>query len=81
MNRLSRINIVLSKSALETKAQIEKAAETNYVGRKQRNKKVPSVIHSGERKDVVPMLQKQLLHSYIGAIQSKNNNKNCSLRN
>lgn len=65
MNRQSRITIILSGSTLETKGQIEKAAETNYIGRKQRNKKEPSVIHLGERKDFVPTLEKQLLHSYV----------------
>ena len=69
MNRQSRSTVTLSKSALETKAQIEKAAETHCTGRNKEIKKEPLGICSGKRKDV-PVLQKQALHSYMCSCHS-----------
>lgn len=85
MNRQSRSTATLSKSALETKAQIEKAAETDCTGRNKEIKKEPLVICSGKRKDIVPVLQKQALHSYMCSCHSIEKNiqrtKQRSIRN
>lgn len=75
---IQQIAMTLSKRALEAKAQTGKAAKANYTGRKRRSKKEPSVIHSGRRKDIVPVLQKQLLHKYICACRSKKKKKKIS---
>ena len=64
MNRQPRITITLRKSALKTKAHVEKGAGTDNSGRAQRNKKDPSGIRSGGREAAAPVLQTQLSHSY-----------------